>query len=531
MDVERLKDDARAGRIGIDRQIELIDQIEALSRELEAARRRLGTATRELEAAKLRIAELEKELGRKAAAPTPKTDEPYSMKAEERRQEARGKRQKAKQRRRAGRKTSAAKLANAERTEQVFPVGVPPEDCTFSHSRPVWRLENGRAVLVAYDIYRGPKSQYGKIPGVLGRGQFGLEIMIAIAYKVYIVGLSFDKVIQLYGFFQNLQLGKSQINAMLSQLQRHWEKEFEVLCELLANSLIVHADETSWSIKSVWTFVSEMVRLLIFGVHKDGATLETILNPETFLGTFISDDAPVYGHFTHAQKCWAHLLRKAIKLALLDPSRRAYRKFLDELLAIYQEACRVQADGRLSDEGRRRKVDELNLAIIHLCAKKSFPKTTKGLENEFRLLVAELLRLRRANELFTFVTTAAAAKPNGESMPAPGTNNESERTLRGVATARKTGRTNKTPSGARRQTVIVSTLESLRYYLKTFTLKSVIEEVLNWTKVGKSCFEFLRDRLKRAAQRKKTPYIVVVGAGPPILDRLYPTAAAQPAQG
>jgi len=55
----------------------------------------------------------------------------------------------------------------------------------------VWRLEQGRAVLIAYQIYRGPNSQYGKIPGVLGRSEFGLEIVVEIAYLVYVIGLSF----------------------------------------------------------------------------------------------------------------------------------------------------------------------------------------------------------------------------------------------------------------------------------------------------------------------------------------------------
>ena len=38
----------------------------------------------------------------------------------------------------------------------------------------MWRLEDGQAVLVAYEIYRGSKNQFGKIPGVLGRGERGV---------------------------------------------------------------------------------------------------------------------------------------------------------------------------------------------------------------------------------------------------------------------------------------------------------------------------------------------------------------------
>ncbi len=128
-------------------------------------------------------------------------------------------------------------------------------------------------MLVAYEMYRGPRNQFGKIPGVLGRGEFGVEILIAIAYQVYIVGLSFDKVCLLMNFFQNLRLRKSQANSLMNQLSRHWAGEFDRLCTLLAHSAVVHADETSWSINSVWAFLSERARVLWFGVHKDAATL------------------------------------------------------------------------------------------------------------------------------------------------------------------------------------------------------------------------------------------------------------------
>ncbi|MEN6497999.1 MAG: hypothetical protein ABFD16_27180 [Thermoguttaceae bacterium] len=46
----------------------------------------------------------------------------------------------------------------------------------------------------------------------------------------------------------------------------------------------------------------------------------------------ISDDAAVYAHFTQAQECWAHFLRKAIKLTLMEPANMAYRQFTDRLL-------------------------------------------------------------------------------------------------------------------------------------------------------------------------------------------------------
>jgi transposase len=484
MDAEQLKDDVRTGRITPDRLVELVVTMQG---ELQAAKQELDQARR-------RIEELERQLG---TSPTAKVSEPFSMRAEEQRQEARGKKRRKRKRSGGRRRTTAEKVAQAVRTEKVFPAAVREEDCRLSHTRPVWRLENGKAVLVAYEIYRGPGNQYGKIPGVFGRSEFGAEITLAIAYQVYIVGLSFDKVCLLMNFFQHLKLRKSQANALLNQLARQWQEEFDLLCVLLANSLVVHTDETGWSIRSVWAFLSEKVRVLFFGVYKDAETLRQILDPATFAGIVISDDAAVYAKFTQSQKCWAHLLRKAIKLTLMEPSSAAYRQLTDRLLEIYREACRVQRDRRLSAKGRTRKVAALEDKIRELCGAMWVAELPpgEGPEDDYRRLCNELMRLMLAEQLFTFVTAEPVQKPNGETLVVAGTNNEAERTLRSPAQARDTGRTNKTVAGARRQTVIVSVLESLRQHLSTFTLSSVIEEIRRWSETGRSCFARWAEKL------------------------------------
>jgi transposase len=485
---QQLKEDVREGRIDVDR---LIDVIIAQQRQLESA-------LRELKSAKQRIEELQKKAGDTGTA---KVDQAFSMRAEEKRQQACRKHKKSKlsKKARRGRVTSADKIKLAERTEKIFPDGVPPEDCQLSHTRPVWRLEMGRAVLIAYEIYRGPKNQYGKITGALGRSEFGMEIIVELAYFVYVIGLSFDKVCLTLQFLQNLPLGKTQADCLLKQLSRHWQHEFDVLCTLLANSAVVHADETSWSINSVWAFLSEKARIVFFGVHKDADTLEKILDPHTFAGLVISDDAAVYANFSQSQKCWAHLLRKAIKLTLQEPANQEYRYFTDRLLEIYRQARQVQRDGRMNDAGRADKVGDLDDEILELCTPRwilELPPLEDGPENDFRLLVNEMMRLMLDKQLFTFVTAEPTVRPNGFSQPVSGTNNEAERTLRGAATARKTGRTNKTPVGAYRQTIVVSVLESLRLYLQTFTLASVIAEIERWWQSGQSCFCKLLSKLK-----------------------------------
>jgi hypothetical protein len=140
-------------------------------------------------------------------------------------------------------------------------------------------------------------------------------------------------------------------------LARHWEPEFETLCELVARAAVVYMDETGWKIGqegcSLWVFASALQRVFVFGCHKDAKTLDAMLPEAVFERVAVSDDAAVYRQrFAWAQKCWAHLLRKAIRLALLYPRKKSYQRFLDRLLALYYDAKRAAADGRLGTEAK-----------------------------------------------------------------------------------------------------------------------------------------------------------------------------------
>jgi transposase len=245
-------------------------------------------------------------------------------------------------------------------------------------------------------------------------------------------------------------------------------------------------DETGWEVGSdgcsLWTFASAGQRVFLFGCHRDAATLDTTLPPEVFRGIGVSDDAAVYrDRFDRAQKCWAHLLGKAIGLALLYPRKRKYQRFLDALLGLYRDARRVAADGRLGAAGRRQRVAELEGRLCELCLPYQ-GKATAGLpppERDRYNLANELLDRLLDEELFTFVL-------HPEVEP---TNNRTERLQRAPALGRKAGRTSKTAAGAHRRRVIVGVLESLRANLEVFTLDSVLAEVQRWLAEGVSLFQ------------------------------------------
>jgi transposase len=485
VDVQRLRADFRNGRASGEQLLDALDELHRLRKRLEATVTRLEA---EVDRLKQRLAQYEPEVAQEKTASSSETapsSPRYSLEAEERRRRAR-RRRRHRKKKSPGRRPDRVKMADASRPQDIYPPDTPHEECQLARERAVWRLENGRAVLVGYRVFRASGKPEPRIPGVTPRCEYGLEILVVLAFLVYIIGISLDKSCALLHFFCGLPLRKSQADALLRQLARHWEPEFETLCDLLVVAAVVYMDETGWKIGqqkcSLWVFASALLRVFLFGCPKDGPTLEKMLPQGIFQGVGVSDDAAVYRHrFTRAQKCWAHLLRKAIRLALLYPRKKSYQRFLDGLLALYYEAKQAAADGRLGPEGRKHRVAALEDRMCRLCGP-YWKAATPGIsahERDFANLVNELMERMFDEELFTFVLD-----PQVEA-----TNNLSERLQRSPAQDRDAGRTSKTETGAHRRSVITSVLESLRVNLPEFTLQSVVDEAMRWMRDGISLFQ------------------------------------------
>src|SRR4051812_43044475 len=418
MDAREARTDFQAGRLSAEQLLDLLERQERLVQHLHAEVQRL----------KQRLAQYEPEILRE---PTPRqADSPfpsasYSVDAEEQRRRPRRRRKQS-----PGRRPTERKFAEAQRIEAIYPEGVPRADCQVLRERAVWRLVDHRAVLVGYRLFGRPGGPEPAIPGITPRCEYGIEILVVLAFLVYLIGLSLAKACAVLAFFCQLPLSRSQADALLRQLAHHWQDQFDTLCDLIAHAAVVYMDETGWKIGregcSLWTFASAGQRVFVFGWHKDAATLDTLLPPEVFRGIGVSDDAAVYrDRFDRAQKCWAHLLRKAIRLALLYPRKQKYQRFLDGLLELYQDAKRVAGDGRLGEAGRKQRVAELEGRLCALCVphQGGAAADLSPPERDLCNLANELLDRLMDEELFTFVL-------HPEVEP---TNNRMERLQRGPA--------------------------------------------------------------------------------------------------
>ena len=435
------------------------------------------------------IKELKKLLTGKAEAKSakkPTFTQNYSLDKNKRKKQRRNKS--------TGRRSNDAKRELVEHQYDIFWHNADRQQCIFRREQFAWRLINGRAVYVAYNIHDLPDSKELPLPTGLrnSRSEFGIEVILTLAFLHYWIGVSIDNAREIMRFFTGLELPKSQADSLLSQLAADWDEQYDTIAELIALSMIVYIDETGWKVGKrscyTWAFSTAMHVLFRCGVGRGKDEAEKVLG-QFFTGIGVTDDYAAYKSlFSKHQLCWAHLIRKSIKLALMHPENKEYATFLDELCDIYHRAVRYQKDGRLRG-GRATKARELEEAVRLLCTRHGEmieKNVTPECEATFIRLQNELVN--NLDRLFVFVE-----RPEVEP-----TNNRSERNVRREAEIRKGGRTSKTPAGAKRRGVIMTVMASLQTRFAKFTLNCLLSEVEGWLAEGCSIFESELAALKKA---------------------------------
>jgi hypothetical protein len=176
MDAREARKEVEAGHLSAEQLLQLLQRQERLIQHLHAEIQRL----------KQRLAQYEPEVLQDSNATPPDPQTPsasYSLDAEEQRRRPRKRRKKS-----PGRRPTELKFAQAQRFEDLYPDDVPPADCQLLRQRAVWRLRDGRAVLVGYRLFGRPGGPEPAIPGVTPRCEYGLEILVVLAFLVYVIG-------------------------------------------------------------------------------------------------------------------------------------------------------------------------------------------------------------------------------------------------------------------------------------------------------------------------------------------------------
>ena len=188
-----------------------------------------------------------------------------------------------------GRKPTRNKRDLATQAIDVYAAGVAREECVRRRLQFAWRIFDGKAVYVCYQIYDLPDSTSLPVPAGLrnSRSEFGIEIVLILAFLHYWVGVSLDNARQIMNFFTGLNLSKGQADSLLSQLANDWDEQYDTIAQLIALQMIVYIDETGWKVgdKScyTWVFSTSMHVLYRCGVSRKKTEATDILG-ESFGG-------------------------------------------------------------------------------------------------------------------------------------------------------------------------------------------------------------------------------------------------------
>ena len=132
-----------------------------------------------------------------------------------------------KKRKKPGRKPKDTKPEQADFIEKIFPEGVVRSRCVLRREQFVWRLVGHEAKYVHYQIFAPPDAtEEPDIPGVRNpKCCYGIEFILMLAHHVYWLGLSMDKARELVRFYTDVDIPKSQVDSLLYQLSRDWNRQ------------------------------------------------------------------------------------------------------------------------------------------------------------------------------------------------------------------------------------------------------------------------------------------------------------------
>jgi len=177
----------------------------------------------------------------------------------------------------------------------MLPEGVDRDPCRHHRFQSVWRIVDGKAVYLRYDICDLPDAVDLPLPpGVRkSRSEFGTEVILILGYLYDWIAVSQEKAISIMNFFTGLELSRSQADSLLTQRADAWELQYHATAELIALQTSVSIDETGGKVakKDCYTWLFSTAARVLFrcGVSRKKTEAPSVLG-DFLNGIGVTDD-------------------------------------------------------------------------------------------------------------------------------------------------------------------------------------------------------------------------------------------------
>ena len=302
------------------------------------------------------------------------------------------------------------------------------------------------------------------VPDTLPKSKFDLNISLLIIL-LYAIGTTQRKIREFLGWF-GISLSDASVNNAIHRMQKYLgDKKYKELEEEIKKSVSSGADETShrYKGKTFWIWAVADARSVFYRIEKDRRRYRAKKLPTGKI--IICDGYRAYDNLGRsAQRCWAHMLRKARSPEYPFYSEEEitqYKEFAGGLFDIYREAKNTTERNIHIKEEFNRRLKEFLL---------------KPRKQEKNLIKLMNYILEYEGEWFTFL----------ESKGVEPTNNRCERALRPMVVRRKVSQHNWSADGLHGLEVMQSLYETCKLRNEDFMELVKNEVEANIHESGKS---------------------------------------------
>jgi transposase len=266
------------------------------------------------------------------------------------------------------------------------------------------------------------------------------------------MGVPYRKVERMFSVGYGLEVSPGGLARGGQRLARQAEPMYAQLIQVLRESAVVNADETSWKIGGekawLWVFTNQEVTVYTIDPTRAHEVVERVLG-ENFDGVLGCDCFPAYDPLAYRQqKCLGHVLKRCSKMALLESEEAV--AFSQKVARLLRRAIQLkERKAAMSPHGYRVARGKLEATLDRLLAQEvTDPENIK---------LVKLLTKQRPHLLtFLYVDQVDA------------TNNLSERRIRPAVIVRKISAGNRSNQGADTHAILTSIIQTCRQQKRDF---------------------------------------------------------------
>jgi transposase len=282
--------------------------------------------------------------------------------------------------------------------------------------------------------------------------QLGSRVLGLAAELKHGMGVPYRKVKRIFSVGYGLEVRPGGLARGGQRLARQGEPTYEQLMQVLRESAVVNADETSWKISGerawLWVFTNQEVTVYVIDSTRAHEVAERVLGEE-FDGVLGRDCFPAYDPLVYRQqKCLGHLLKRCSKIALMENEEAV--AFSQQVAHLLRQAIQLkERKNAMSPHGYRVARGKLEAALDRLLVQEvTDPEIVK---------LVKLLTKQRPHLLtFLYVDEVDA------------TNNVAERRIRSAVIVRKISAGNRSDRGSDTHAILTSIIQTSRQQEQDF---------------------------------------------------------------